>query len=153
MSWHGLSWTSFRHRKDGKWSKFFWEKINFDFPLYNVLKIHWNFAIIYSRFEISWYIEIFTDHNLRPCKCRSRSWCTILTVAPIDRKYPTSYLMAIVIFSLSLTVYEISTYQEKCQNFYLENESQGQGVEKRDLCHSTINVGVHIGDFFRILAT
>ena len=38
----------------------------------------------------------------------------------------------------------------KCQNFDLEHEGQGQGVEQRD---STGNVRIHILDFFfRILA-
>ena len=33
--------------------------------------------------------------------------------------------MAIVMFALSLTVYEIFAKQQKCQNFYLENKGQG----------------------------
>ena len=40
--------------------------------------------------------------------------------------------MAIVMFALSLTGYEIFTHQEKYQNFDRENEGQGEGVEKRD---------------------
>ena len=56
--------------------------------------------------------------------------------------------MAIVMFALSLTVYEIVANQEKCKNFDLENECQDQGVEKRDLRHLTRNVRIHIGDFF-----
>ena len=32
----------------------------------------------------------------------------------------------------------------------LENEGQGQGVEERDLLHSTENVGIHIGDFSQV---
>ena len=59
--------------------------------------------------------------------------------------------MAIVMFAVSLTKYEIFANYEKCQNFELENECQG--VEERDLRHSTGNVQIHIGDFFRILAT
>ena len=35
--------------------------------------------------------------------------------------------------------------------FDLENEGQGQSVEERNLRHSTANVQIHIGDFFRIL--
>ena len=37
------------------------------------------------------------------------------------------YLMAIVMFVLSLTVCEIFANQEKCQNFDREDEGQGQG--------------------------
>ena len=34
---------------------------------------------------------------------------------------------------------------KKIQNFDLENE--GQGIEERDLRHSTGNVRIHVGDF------
>ena len=37
--------------------------------------------------------------------------------------------MAIVMFALSLTVCEIFAKQEKCRNFDLENEEQGQEGE------------------------
>ena len=50
-------------------------------------------------------------------------------------------------FALSLTVYEIFAKQEKCQNFNLENEGQGQGVEKWDLRYSTRRIPSHIGEF------
>ena len=50
-------------------------------------------------------------------------------VAPYDGKYSSSYLIAIALFSPSLTVYEILSNQEQCQNFDLANEDQGQGVE------------------------
>ena len=56
--------------------------------------------------------------------------------------------MAIVMFALSLTVCEIFSKQEKCQNCDLENECQGQGVEERDLRHSTGNLRMHIRDIF-----
>ena len=59
-----------------------------------------------------------------------------------------SYLMAIVVFALSLTSYELFANQENCINFDLENEGQGQGVEKLDLRLSTRTVRIHIGDFF-----
>ena len=49
---------------------------------------------------------------------------------PFDGKYTTSYLMVIVMLALSLTVYEIFANYEKCQYVDLENEDQGQGVEK-----------------------
>ena len=48
--------------------------------------------------------------------------------------------MAIAMFALSFTIYEIFAKQEKCQNFGLENEDQGQGVEEQDVRHSTGNV-------------
>ena len=64
----------------------------------------------------------------------------------------TNFLMAIVMFALSFTVYRIFTNLRKCQNFNFENEWQGQG-EKLNLCHSTGNVRFHIDDFFSILAT
>ena len=54
--------------------------------------------------------------------------------------------MAIVMFAQSLTVYEIITHHEKYQNFDLENE--GQGVEKRQLRHSSRNFQFHRGEFF-----
>ena len=82
-----------------------------------------------------------------------RSWRRTYAVAPFDCKYQTSYLMAIVMFALSATIFEIFTNQEKGQNCYLENEGQGQGVEILDLRRSTRNVRIHIGDFFRIFAT
>ena len=69
-------------------------------------------------------------------------------------------LMAIVIYDFlsdsNSNVCSISyrfTKQEKCQNFDLENEGQGQGVEERDLRHLIGNSEIHIGDLFRILAT
>ena len=43
--------------------------------------------------------------------------------------------------------------QEKCQNVDLENEGQVQGSEERDLCHSTRNIRIHLGEFFRSLVT
>ena len=61
---------------------------------------------------------------------------------------PTSHLMSIVMFAISLTVYEIFAKHEKCKNFDLEIEGQGQKVEERDLRHSTESVRIHIGDFF-----
>ena len=61
---------------------------------------------------------------------------------------PTSYLMSIVMFTISLTVYEIFAKHEKCKKL-LENECQGQKVEERDLRHSTGSVRIHIGDFFQ----
>ena len=71
-------------------------------------------------------------------------------MAPSNGKYMTSYLMAIAMFALSLTVCEIFAKLEKCQNIELKNEDQDQGVE--ELRHSTVNVRFHIYDFFRILA-
>ena len=56
-------------------------------------------------------------------------------------------------FALFLTVYEIFAPQEKLQNVNLEIGGHGQGVEERDLRHSTRIIRFHIGDFFRIIAT
>ena len=63
--------------------------------------------------------------------------------------------MAIVglMFAVYLIVYDIFANQEKCQNFDLDNKNQGQGVEIRNLRHSTTDVRIHIGEFFGILAT
>ena len=58
----------------------------------------------------------------------------------------TSYVLAIVIFALSRTIYEIFANQIKCQKFDLQNEDQRLG-ENRDLRHTTRNVRFHIGDF------
>ena len=57
------------------------------------------------------------------------------------------HLMAIVIFSLSLTISKIFAKQEKCRNFDLEND--GQGIEEQELCHLTANVRIHIGELFQ----
>ena len=46
-------------------------------------------------------------------------------------------------FALSLAVNEIFANQETIQNFDLENDRQGQGVEKQDLGHPTRNVRFH----------
>ena len=66
-----------------------------------------------------------------------------------DGKYQTSYLMVIAMFALSLTVCEIATTQEKCQNIDLENKYRGQEVEDGDLRQSAGNIQFHIGDFFQ----
>ena len=47
----------------------------------------------------------------------------------IRLQWSTSYLMAILMFTLWITVCEIFAKREKCQNFDLENEDQGQGVD------------------------
>ena len=39
------------------------------------------------------------------------------------------------------------------QSFDRKNEGQDQGVEERDLHHSTENIQFHIGEFFQYLAT
>ena len=71
-------------------------------------------------------------------------------VAPFDCKYPTFYLIAIVMFALYLTVYEIFADEENFQNNYLENEGQGQRAEERDLRHSIRNVRIHASECFQI---
>ena len=67
----------------------------------------------------------------------------------------TSCLMAIAMFVIFLTVCEILAKQENCQNFGFENYRQCQGVEERDLRHSTGNAQIIIGDFqnFSFLGT
>ena len=107
----------------------------------NIYKCHkWAFFASSHRFR--------TIHisKLWPIKCRSRSWLTAFAVASFDGKSPTSYLMAIVMFALSLTVYEIFT------EIYLKNEGQGQWVE-----NGTCAIRLEMFDslyviFFRILA-
>ena len=61
--------------------------------------------------------------------------------------YMTSYLMTMVMFTLYLTFYETFANQIKRQKFDLENEIQGQGGEKRDMCHSTDSVWFQSGEF------
>ena len=69
------------------------------------------------------------------------------------RTHTTSYLMAILMFALSLTVCDIFATQEKCQNFDLENECQVQG-EKNGTCAIRLEIVESIlVIFFRILAT
>ena len=58
-----------------------------------------------------------------------------------------------VMFALSLSIYEIFANQIKRHKFDLENEDQDQGGEKRDLRNLAGNVRFHIGDFFRTIAT
>ena len=67
-------------------------------------------------------------------------------------KYTNSHIMAIVIFVLALTICEIFTKQEKCQNFDLI-KNDGQGIEQQDLCHLTGNVRIHIFQNFSYLGT
>ena len=82
----------------------------------------------------------------------SRSRCTAFTVAPFVSKHDD------FIFDGNSNVYSIShrlrnilkKREKKCQNFDLENEDQGQGVEERDLHYSTGNIRFQIGYFFRI---
>ena len=62
-------------------------------------------------------------------------------MAPFDDKYRT------IMFSLSITVYEIFADLIKCQKFDLENEEQDQEGEKRNLHHSTGNVRFYINAF------
>ena len=64
-----------------------------------------NFLLALTVFQIL-YIYSFPE-IVWPCKFRSRSWCTKSAVVPFDRKYMISYLMAIAIIALSLTVCKI----------------------------------------------
>ena len=73
-------------------------------------------------------------------------------MAPFQDKYLTSYVMALVMFALSLNICEIFSRIIKCRKSELRMECQGQ-VDERKLRHSTGNIGIHIGIYFRILAT
>ena len=65
----------------------------------------------------------------------------------------TSYLMAVVMFALSLTVCLIFVTQEKCKKFDLENEVHVQGVENW-ICAIRFEIVDSMQViFFRILAT
>ena len=56
----------------------------------------------------------------------------------------------LIMFALSVTVYEIFIYQIKFQKFDLETVGRGREGEKLDLRHSTGNGCIYIDDFFRI---
>ena len=60
-------------------------------------------------------IEIFRFQNVWSWKWWSRLWCTTFAVTPFNGKYITSYLIAIVMFALSHTIYVIFANQRKCQ--------------------------------------
>ena len=77
-------------------------------------------------------INVYKSHNAHFCasshrfshinvanvwswKFRSSSQSTMITVVTFDGKYMTSYLMAILMFALSITIYKIFTNQTKCQ--------------------------------------
>ena len=51
-----------------------------------------------------------------------------LAITSFDGKYMTSYLMGIVMFALTLTIYEIFAKFIKCKYFELRNNSNEQGV-------------------------
>ena len=69
-------------------------------------------------------------------------------MATFDGKFMTFYLMAIVKFALSLTIYEKFAIEIKCKKFVLENGGKSQGGEKLDLRRSTGNVRYYIDEFF-----
>ena len=48
-------------------------------------------------------------------------------MAPFDGKYLISYLIAIVMFALLLTIYKIFTKRVKCQKFDLKNDLKNEG--------------------------
>ena len=54
-------------------------------------------------------------------------------------RYMTSYLMAIVMFALSLTFYEIFANKEKCLNCGLENEGKVK-EQKNGACAIQIEI-------------
>ena len=68
-------------------------------------------------------------------------------MAPFDDKYGTFSVILTVMCVPFVTIFEIFANQIKFQKFDLENEGEGQEVEKPDLCHSTGHVCCYIGDF------
>ena len=50
------------------------------------------------------------------------------------KKYTTSYMMAILMIDLSLTIYKIFANQIKCKKFDLKYGGQGQGGENNWTC-------------------
>ena len=87
--------------------------------------------------NITWFPEI-----VWPWKYISRRRTTF-ALAPFDGKYLTSYLMALVMLALSLTICEIFAKILQCQSFDLEDEGHGQGVEELGW-----NVRFYIAVFF-----
>ena len=111
-------------------------------------QISTSIKVVLEHFSLALTVfEILTFQNLWPWKCRSRSGRTTFKVIRFNGKYATFYLLAIVTFALSLTIYEIFANREKCKNIDLKNEGQVHGVEKRNLRQSIRNVLIHIGDF------
>ena len=53
---------------------------------------------------------------------------SIIVMTPFDCKCMNSYLREIVLFALSLTVYEILKQNMKFQQFYLENKEEKSGT-------------------------
>ena len=82
----------------------------------------------------------------------SKSRCTTFTMLRFDGKYPTSYLLAIVMFAQSLTIYELFANIMKCQRLDLTNEIQGHKGEKRNSRQSTGNARFNASDVLRIVA-
>ena len=78
------------------------------------------------------------------------SRCTAFAMALFDGKYMTSYLMVIVMFTLSLTSCEVFAKIIQCQVFTLKMTVKFR-VEEQDLRHFSGKVLIHIGEIFRIL--
>ena len=74
--------------------------------------------------------EILTLKNCWPWKCRSRSRCTTFAT---DGRYGASYLMVMMIFALSVTIYKIFATEIKFLMCDLGNEGQGQNGLKTKL--------------------
>ena len=79
-------------------------------------------------------------------------------MAPFDGKYLTSYLMAIVMFALSITIKFARNLQNKknATTFTLKVKVKVKEYKKWELCHLSGNVQTHIGEFchnFTYLAT
>ena len=91
----------------------------------------WAFSLAHT------VIEIFTFQNSCPWKSRSRSWRITFTVAPLDIKFLTSILMAIVM--LHFPAFDKITVEK----FDLENLGQGHGVNHSQWSSSMENIDVY----------
>ena len=74
-------------------------------------------------------------------------------MTPFDRKYMTSYLIAIEKFALSLTFYEIFAKQIKCQKVWPWIWRSRSRIRKNWLLPFEWNCSIPYRWFFRILAT
>ena len=82
--------------------------VPFDSKYQPLCKSCWALMLKLSSFSRYSHFKIGDIEN-----AKSRSWRTINAVAPFDGKYPTSYLIVVVMFDLSLTRCEIFANEEK----------------------------------------
>ena len=100
--------------------------------------------------------QIFEPQIVWPWKGRSRSRRTTFAMAPYHGQYIIFYLTAIVMFALSVNIFEIFATQIKCQKVLPWKWRSRSRKRKLDLRHSTGIIRLYISDmwfFFRILAT